>query len=85
VQADSAGAFFRRRTLNIERPTSNAATASLWPLTKSNLGHWLLLVKKDSRTIKIDSMPYSTFEIGRSMFDVNEKLSATRNRFSTTC
>jgi hypothetical protein len=59
--------------LNIERPTSNAVIASLRRLAKSIPGPLLLLMKKDSKTIKNDSMPYSKFEIGRSMFDVKEK------------
>jgi len=57
--------------MNIERPTSNAEIASLRLSTKTVPGPWLPPVKEDLKNIKSDSMPYSKFEVGRSMFGVH--------------
>ena len=56
--------------------------ASLRRLINNIPDRLLSPVNKGLETIRIDSMPYSKFEIGRSMFDVNKNRMAKRNGFA---
>jgi hypothetical protein len=54
--------------VNIERPTSNGEIASLRHSKKRIPYHFFPSKKQDAKNIKNDSIPYSKFEVGRSMF-----------------